>query len=173
VLSLMESGGVAFLFSLFVTPLWIDSSPVVHSVRRSRRLASTHLVKAGTPTMGGVLIVVSAVLGYVMGHVGTSVVFTRSGILVVAVIIASGFLGFLDDYISIRNARNLGLNKRGKFVGQLLIAAVFAVLSIDWFTRQPTCHSPVLATRLEPDVNRMDRPGDSGDHLEFERGESD
>jgi len=67
-----------------------------------------------------------------MGHVGTSVVFTRSGILVVAVIIASGFLGFLDDYISIRNARNLGLNKRGKFVGQLLIAAVFAVLSIDW-----------------------------------------
>ena len=132
-LSLMESGGVAFLFSLFVTPLWIR-----FLTRRSfgqkihEDLPSTHLVKAGTPTMGGVLIVVSAVLGYVMGHVGTSVVFTRSGILVVAVIIASGFLGFLDDYISIRNARNLGLNKRGKFVGQLLIAAVFAVLSIDW-----------------------------------------
>jgi phospho-N-acetylmuramoyl-pentapeptide-transferase len=46
--------------------------------------------------------------------------------------VASGFLGFLDDYISIRNERNLGLNKRGKFAGQLFIAAVFAVLAVDW-----------------------------------------
>jgi len=124
--------------------------------------------------MGGVLIVVSAVLGYVMGHVGPPSFFTRSGILVVAVIIASGFLGFLDDYISIRNARNLGLNKRGKFGRSALIAAVFAVLSIDWVhTSTNLFIHQVLATRLEPDVNRMDRPGDSGDHLEFERGESD
>jgi phospho-N-acetylmuramoyl-pentapeptide-transferase len=129
----MESGGVAFIFSLLVTPLWIR-----FLTRRSlgqhihEDLPSTHLVKAGTPTMGGVVIVVAGVLGYLMGHVGTSVVVTRSGILVVGVVVASGFLGFLDDFIGIRNARNLGLNKRGKFVGQLLIAAVFAVLSIDW-----------------------------------------
>jgi phospho-N-acetylmuramoyl-pentapeptide-transferase len=129
----MESGGVAFLISLFATPLWIR-----FLTRRSfgqhihEDLPSTHLIKAGTPTMGGVIIVVAAVLGYLMGHVGTSVVVTRSGILVVGVVVASGFLGFLDDFIGIRNARNLGLNKRGKFVGQLLIAAVFAVLSIDW-----------------------------------------
>src|SRR5487761_1822366 len=123
----MESGSVAFLFSLLVTPLWIR-----FLTRRSlgqrihEDVPSTHLV------MGGVLIVVSAVLGYLVGHVGTSIVVTRSGILVIGVIIVSGFLGFLDDYISIRNARNLGLNKRGKLIGQLLIAAVFAALSIDW-----------------------------------------
>jgi phospho-N-acetylmuramoyl-pentapeptide-transferase len=132
-LSLMESGGVAFLFSLLVTPLWIR-----FLTRRSlgqhihEDLLSTHHAKAGTPTMGGVIIVIAAVLGYLMGHVGTSVVVTRSGILVVAVIVMSGFLGFLDDLIKIRNARNLGLNKRAKLVGQLLIAAVFAVLSVDW-----------------------------------------
>ena len=129
----MESGGVAFLLSLFLTPAWMR-----FLTRRSlgqhihEDLPSAHLVKAGTPTMGGVIIVVSAVLGYAMGHVGTSIVFTRSGILVIAVIIVSSFLGFLDDYIGIRNARNLGLNKRGKLVGQLVIAAIFAVLSIDW-----------------------------------------
>jgi phospho-N-acetylmuramoyl-pentapeptide-transferase len=129
----MESGGVAFLVSLFLTPVWMR-----FLTRRSlgqhihEDLPSAHLVKAGTPTMGGVIIVVSAVLGYAMGHVGTSIVFTRSGILVIAVIIVSSFLGFLDDYIGIRNARNLGLNKRGKLVGQLVIAAIFAVLSIDW-----------------------------------------
>jgi len=77
----MESGGVAFLFSLFVTPLWIR-----FLTRRSlgqkihEDVPSTHLVKAGTPTMGGVLIVVSAVLGYLMGHVGTSIVI-NSGIV--------------------------------------------------------------------------------------------
>ncbi|HEY5092148.1 MAG TPA: phospho-N-acetylmuramoyl-pentapeptide-transferase [Acidimicrobiales bacterium] len=132
-LSLMESGGVGFLFALLFTPLWIR-----FLTRRSlgqqihEDLPSTHHLKAGTPTMGGVIIVVAGVLGYLMGHVGTSIVFTRSGILALSVMVASGFLGFLDDYLSIRNARNLGLNKRAKFAGQLVIAAVFAVLAIDW-----------------------------------------
>jgi phospho-N-acetylmuramoyl-pentapeptide-transferase len=133
VLSLMESGGVGFLFALLFTPLWIR-----FLTRRSlgqhihEDLLSTHHLKAGTPTMGGVIIVVAGVIGYLMGHVGTSIVFTRSGILALSVMVASGFLGFLDDYISIRNERNLGLNKRGKFAGQLLIAALFAVLAVDW-----------------------------------------
>ncbi len=43
--------------------------------------------------MGGAIIVSAAVLGYAMGHVGTSVVFTRSGILTVAAIVAAGVLG--------------------------------------------------------------------------------
>jgi len=143
VLSLMESGGVAFLFSLFVTPLWIR-----FLTRRSfgqkihEDLPSTHLVKAGTPTMGGVLIVVSAVLGYVMGHVGTSVVFTRSGILVVAVIIASGFLDSWTTTSASATPETSDSTSAGSSSVQLWIAAVFAVLSIDWFTRQPTCHSP-------------------------------
>jgi phospho-N-acetylmuramoyl-pentapeptide-transferase len=129
----MESGGVGFLFALLFTPLWIK-----YLTRRSlgqqihEDLSSTHHAKAGTPTLGGVIIVVAAVLGYLMGHVGTSIVFTRSGILAIGVMVASGCLGFLDDYLSIRNARNLGLNKRGKFAGQLVIAAVFAVLAIRW-----------------------------------------
>jgi len=51
---------------------------------------------------------------------------------VVAVFVASGLLGFLDDFIGIRNARNLGLNKRGKLAGQVLIAAGFALAAIYW-----------------------------------------
>ena len=132
-LSLMEAGSVGFLCAILFTPLWIRS-------QRERSLGqqiredgpSSHLVKAGTPTMGGVVIVLSTVLGYLMGHVGTYIVFTRSGILATSVIVASGLLGFIDDYLGIRNARNLGLNKRGKLVGQLLVATVFAVLSVDW-----------------------------------------
>lgn len=132
-LSLMESGGVGFLCALLLTPLWIR-------FLRQRSLGqliredgpSTHHAKAGTPTMGGVVIILSAVLGYLMGHVGTSIDFTRAGVLAILVTLASGLLGLLDDYLAIRNTRNLGLNKRGKFAGQLLIAALFATLSIYW-----------------------------------------
>jgi phospho-N-acetylmuramoyl-pentapeptide-transferase len=132
-LSLMESGGVGFLFALFVTPIWIRFLRARSMGQLIREDApSTHLAKAGTPTMGGVIIVFSAVLGYVMGHVGTSIVFTRAGVLAVCVTVASGLLGFSDDYLAIRNARNLGLNKLAKFIGLLAIAAIFAVLAVYW-----------------------------------------
>jgi len=74
-----------------------------------------------------------------------SVVFTRSGILVVAVIIASGFLGSWTTTSASATPKPRTQQAR-KFVGQLLIAAVFAVLSIDWVHTSTNCHSPVLAT---------------------------
>ncbi len=129
----MEAGGVGFLFSLFVTPLWIRYLRRRSYGQQIREDGpSTHLHKAGTPTMGGVVIMLGALLGYLMGHVGTSITITRAGVLAMSVTLASGLLGFVDDLLAIRNARNLGLNKRGKFAGQFAIAAVFAVLSIDW-----------------------------------------
>ena len=132
-LSLMESGGVGFLCALLLTPLWIRYLRKHSFGQRIREDGpSTHFVKAGTPTMGGVIIVFSTVAGYLMGHLGTSIFFTRDGVLVISAIIASGILGFLDDYLGIRNTRNLGLHKRGKLAGQLLIATAFAVLSITW-----------------------------------------
>ncbi|MHB8379606.1 MAG: phospho-N-acetylmuramoyl-pentapeptide-transferase [Acidimicrobiales bacterium] len=132
-LSLMESGGVGFLCALILTPLWIrflSARSLGQHIQEDG--PSTHQHKAGTPTMGGVIIVFAAVLGYGMGHVGTAITFTRGGELAVLVIVASGLLGFVDDYLAIRNARNLGLNKRGKLVGQLAIAGVFAVLALTW-----------------------------------------
>ncbi len=132
-LSLMKSGGTAFLLALFITPMWIrflrarSLGQLIHE-----DVPSTHHAKAGTPTMGGVIIVLATVIGYLVGHVSASIAFTRSGILAVLTIIASGLLGFADDYLAIRNTRNLGLNKRGKFAGQLVIAVVFAVMAIYW-----------------------------------------
>ena len=132
-LSLMKSGGVGFLVALLATPWWIR---FVQSRSLGQRIRedgpASHQAKAGTPTMGGVIIVLATVLGYICGHLGSTLTFTRSGLLVVAVFVASGLLGFLDDFIGIRNARNLGLNKRGKLVGQVLIAVGFALAAIYW-----------------------------------------
>jgi phospho-N-acetylmuramoyl-pentapeptide-transferase len=132
-LSLMKSGGVAFLIALLVTPLWIRFVSERSMGQRIREDGpASHQVKAGTPTMGGVVIVVATVVGYVCGHLGSALTFTRSGLLVIAAIVASGLLGFADDLIGIRNARNLGLNKRGKIAGQFIIAIVFALGALYW-----------------------------------------
>ncbi len=132
-LSLMKSGGVGFLVALLATPWWIR---FVQSRSMGQRIRedgpASHQAKAGTPTMGGVVIVIATVLGYICGHLGSALTFTRSGLLVIAVFVASGLLGFLDDFIGIRNARNLGLNKRGKLAGQVLIAVGFALAAIYW-----------------------------------------
>lgn len=132
-LSLMEAGGAGFLFSLLLTPLWIrflQQRSLGQQIREDG--PSTHYAKAGTPTLGGVVIVLAAVAGYFIGHVGTYVTYTRAGVLALSVTAASGVLGFIDDYVGIRNTRNLGLHKRGKLVGQLVIATLFATLSIYW-----------------------------------------
>ena len=91
-----------------------------------------HYEKHGTPTMGGLVILLGAVLGYVIGHVGRGGLTAPedSGILAIGTIIALGLLGFIDDFIKIRKSRSLGLHSRAKFLGQLLIAIVFGVLAV-------------------------------------------
>ena len=78
------------------------------------------MTKAGTPTMGGVAIVVAALVGYVVAHVRPGLVFTRSGLLVMLAIVGAGVVGLIDDWIKVSSERNLGLNKTAKIVGLLV-----------------------------------------------------
>jgi phospho-N-acetylmuramoyl-pentapeptide-transferase len=91
-----------------------------------------HTVKAGTPTMGGVAIVVAAAVGYAASHFHGGLLFTRSGLLVMLAIAAAGMVGALDDWIKISHERNLGLNKRAKMGGLLIVAVGFAVGTVLW-----------------------------------------
>jgi phospho-N-acetylmuramoyl-pentapeptide-transferase len=132
-LHLIESGAVAFLVAVLSTPFFVRflrRRSLGQKIREDGPI--THLKKEGTPTLGGVIIVAAALIGYLCGHIGPHARFTRGGILVIAVTVVSGALGLLDDYLGIRNARNLGLSKRGKFAGQLVIALVFAWLAVSW-----------------------------------------
>ena len=89
-----------------------------------------HAHKQGTPVMGGVMIVAGAVLGYLVAHVRAGTIFTWGGLLTMSVVIGAGFVGFLDDFIKVRNDRNLGLRARTKMIGLLIVAITFAVLAI-------------------------------------------
>ncbi|MDH3705220.1 MAG: phospho-N-acetylmuramoyl-pentapeptide-transferase, partial [Acidimicrobiia bacterium] len=90
-----------------------------------------HMVKAGTPTMGGVGIVAGAAFGYVVSDLSGGI-YTRTGIFVMLAIIGGGAVGLLDDWIKVVRERNLGLNKRAKMLGLLIVAIGFAVLMIQF-----------------------------------------
>src|SRR5688500_9972619 len=134
VISIMIAGLVGLVFSLFGTPV------AVKSFRRRgwgqlirEEGPKAHYEKRGTPTMGGLVILGGTVVGYVLGHIGLTQItpFSDSGVLAIATITAFGCLGFADDMIKIRKARSLGLQKRAKFLGQLVIALVFAYVAIE------------------------------------------
>jgi phospho-N-acetylmuramoyl-pentapeptide-transferase len=88
-----------------------------------------HQKKAGTPTMGGVAIVLAAVAGYVVAHFRRGVIFTYTGLAVMGAIVAAGLVGLLDDWIKVTRERNLGLSKRAKSLGLLAVAVGFAVVA--------------------------------------------
>ena len=132
-LSLMLAGGVAMWLAALATPLlirWFTDRKIGQHIRDDG--PESHAVKAGTPTMGGVFIVIATLLGYVCGHLGTSVAFTRDGMLICFSVAAFGIIGFIDDVIKLRNQRSLGLNKRAKSVLQLGISVLFAELAVHW-----------------------------------------
>jgi phospho-N-acetylmuramoyl-pentapeptide-transferase len=127
VIRLLVAAGVALALSLIGTKLLI-------SILERRRIGQPiredgpqhHITKAGTPTMGGVAIVLSAVVAWVVSDL-SGVVYTRRGLLCMGAILLAGVVGLVDDGIAVFRERNLGLNKRAKTIGLLVVAIGFAV----------------------------------------------
>lgn len=91
-----------------------------------------HLKKAGTPTMGGIVIIVCTILGYLIFtsifHFNYDI---KKLILLVIPFIGYGLVGFLDDYLIIRRHNNEGLKPSLKFILELMIAAGFYFLYLE------------------------------------------
>src|SRR5262245_11833156 len=85
-----------------------------------------HRVKAGTPTMGGVLIVLAATLPFLALSR-----YTLSALTVLGVTLACAGIGFLDDFTKVTRRRSLGLSGRWKL---LLLGAITVVLA--WAARE-------------------------------------
>ena len=132
-LGLLVSGSIALWVSILFTPFLIRyfrKRQIGQHIREEG--PASHVVKAGTPTMGGIAIVAGIVLGYIIGHAGTQVSFSRTGYLAIGVVVAFGIIGYVDDYIKVHHRRSLGLNKRGKAAAQVVCALAFAVLAVHW-----------------------------------------
>jgi phospho-N-acetylmuramoyl-pentapeptide-transferase len=132
VIAMLLAAGVALLTSLIGTPFlisWLRAHGIGQPILEE--LGDTHGKKAGTPTMGGVAIVGGAVMGYVVAHLRDGTIFTWGGMLALGAVVGAGTVGLLDDWIKVRNARNLGLTKRTKMLGLLVVAVAFAWIALE------------------------------------------
>jgi phospho-N-acetylmuramoyl-pentapeptide-transferase len=135
VIGILIASAVSLVCSLIGTPL---------AIRAFRRqglgqliqvdLPDSHQTKRGTPTMGGTVIIIGAVIAYVVVHLvsGERAPTTPGGMLVVITMVATGLVGFVDDFLKIRNQRSLGLTVTAKFAGQGICALVLAVGAWYW-----------------------------------------
>ena len=115
--------GIAFLTTVVLGPFLI---PILARMKAGQVIRSDgpsrHFGKAGTPTMGGILII-SAIILASLTMAGNS----REVILCLAATVAFGLIGFWDDYIKVVLRRSLGLRAREKLVMQLFFALLFSI----------------------------------------------
>ena len=128
---------VAFIVSVLGTPFLIRilrARNIGQQIRDDGPIAHPHERKAGTPTMGGIAIIVAGFLGYLVAHIRTEAIkFADTAIALWFLILGLGFVGWLDDYLGVRRARNLGLRKRGKTGGILIVTVgVRALLGLEF-----------------------------------------
>jgi len=135
-IALLVGAAAAMVISILGTPLAIRYFRRRNIGQFIQDEVQGHHHKQGTPTMGGVIFVVGVVSAYAIAHVrvwtptsGFTLYlesFRPGGLLAIFALVGMAAIGFFDDYVKYTRRRSLGLNKRSKFAGQVLIASVFA-----------------------------------------------
>lgn len=124
---LMITIAIGFLITVLTSPLFI---PFLRRLKFGQSIREegpkSHMKKAGTPTMGGIMIVLSAVItSIIMVKKFSAQPIGHELWLLIFVIVSYGLIGFLDDFIKIIMKRNEGLTSKQKMIGQLGVAIIF------------------------------------------------
>lgn len=136
---------ISFTVSVLLSPVII---PFLKKLKAGQTVREdgpkTHLKKTGTPTMGGIIILLSVVI--------TSGFYVKDYPKIIPVLFLTlgfGIIGFLDDYIKVVLRRSMGLTPWQKMAGQLVVTGVFAYyitkyLSLDLSMRLPFIHGKMI-----------------------------
>jgi len=120
-------------FTLFLTPIFIRLFNRIGWGQFIRDDGpQSHHAKRGTPTMGGIVFIIGAVVGYFVGHLVTGQKFTLVAFLVMFMMVGLGLVGFVDDFLKTRKQRSLGLGGWSKILGQVIVATIFAVIALNF-----------------------------------------
>ena len=115
----------AFLIAVILSPFLI---PLLRRLKFGQSVREegpkSHQKKAGTPTMGGIIIITAAIASAVI-MITKVTGFETEVLLLFFVTIGYGLIGFIDDFIKIIKKRNLGLTSKQKLMGQIVIAVIF------------------------------------------------
>jgi len=127
------AGALSILLSFILTPTLIRvlaKRGIGQMIRDDG--PKTHHVKRGTPTMGGIVLILSTVIAYFASHLFTGTGVTASAILVISLIVGLGLIGLLDDLLKIYRKQSLGLTAKQKLLGQAVFAAGFAYAGLQF-----------------------------------------
>ncbi len=130
------------LITMLLMPLWIKflrSHLIGQQVRADG--PESHLVKQGTPTMGGVIMLLSMVLVVVLMARPSA-----ETVLITLAVVLTGGLGLFDDMSKVVKERSLGLTPKAKLIGQFLISTFFVLAVVNWVGIAPTVEIPFIYT---------------------------
>jgi phospho-N-acetylmuramoyl-pentapeptide-transferase len=119
---------MGFFITVLLSPIFI---PFLRRLKFGQSIRDegpkSHQKKSGTPTMGGIVFLISIVITTLVmtGKFSEPSVETY---LLLLVIVGFGLLGFLDDFIKVVMKRNLGLTSKQKLLGQIVISVIFYVV---------------------------------------------
>ncbi|MGI6631940.1 MAG: phospho-N-acetylmuramoyl-pentapeptide-transferase [Bacillota bacterium] len=103
--------------------------PFLHRVKFGQHIREdvpkSHRKKAGTPTMGGFIFIAGGLAAALVNHLVWRTPVGTEEVLILALFLGMGLVGFVDDYRKIRRGRNLGLKAREKLALQIILAGLF------------------------------------------------
>lgn len=144
-LVLLYAALIAAALVLISGPVFI---PILHKMKFGQSIREegpkSHQAKSGTPTMGGLVIILAIFLS-------TCLVANLTVEVALALFIMLGhfLIGFVDDYIKVVLKRNLGLKARQKLLGQILMAAVVVYISVNYLGMTTKLWLPFWGTMLD------------------------
>lgn len=133
---------VAAAITLILTPFWIRTLKRDHIGQQVRAEGpKTHYVKQGTPTMGGVVMLLAATIATLLFGSGTAEIWT----LLLATLLM-GACGLVDDADKVIHSRSLGLTPHAKLIWQFSVAIIFCLVAVNCLHVPPTIEFPFIAT---------------------------
>ena len=136
---------VAMVAAAVLFPLWIRLLRVRNIGQQVRADGPQgHLVKQGTPTMGGVLILLVVTVTFLLLSKTSPV-----ALLALATMLACGMLGFVDDWSKVSHERSLGLRPRAKLLWQAAISVGFGLAVVNWAHLSTWVQIPLTTYRLD------------------------
>lgn len=114
---------IAFIITVILGPIII---PILKRLNIGQNVREdgpkTHLSKSGTPTMGGIIIIIALLIT----TLSSGLLNSDMHVLLISTI-GFGLIGFIDDYLKVINKRSLGLKAYQKLIGQVILATLLAI----------------------------------------------
>ncbi len=130
---ILLAGALSVLLSALLTPALIRALAARGYGQMIRDDGpKTHHSKRGTPTMGGIVLILGTALAYAISHLVTGEKPSASALLVLGLIAGLGAVGFLDDWLKVVRQQSLGLRAREKIAGQAIVSSLFAYLGLHY-----------------------------------------